>query len=133
MPVSGEKYTKEDGITYYEIKVLAMIKLDFEFFGTCRKHKTGVVKVINNMFERRLYGLLSVRKEDGWLLSTFNLTYKVGWDNICKAIYATYDCYENVEVLIDDKTIEINSKEEILKLEEAGNMTMSWMCKIINA
>ncbi len=77
--------------------------------------------------------LLSVRKEDGWILSTFNLTYKVGWDNICKAIYATYDCYENVEVLIDDKTIEINSKEEILKLEEAGNMTIRGMCKIINA
>ena len=77
--------------------------------------------------------LLDVKKEEGWLLSTFNLTYKVGWNNICKAIYTTYDYYEKVEVLIDDKAVEINSKEDILKLEEAGNMTIRGMCKIINA
>lgn len=75
--------------------------------------------------------LLGVREENSWLTSTFNLTYPVGWDKICKAVSMIYGFYDNVEILVDNKKIDISSKEKILKLEEAGNMTIRGISTII--
>ncbi len=75
--------------------------------------------------------LLGVSEENGWLASTFNLTYAVGWDKICKAVSMIYSYYENAEILIDNEKIDISSKEDILKLEEAGNMTIRGISTII--
>ncbi|MDD3739348.1 MAG: hypothetical protein PHP31_08670 [Lentimicrobiaceae bacterium] len=75
--------------------------------------------------------LLGVTEENGWLASTFNLTYAVGWDKICKAVSMIYSYYENVEILVDNEKMDISSKEEILKLEEAGNMTIRGISTII--
>ena len=77
--------------------------------------------------------LLGVRKENGWLLSTFKLTYGVGWREICNAVSATYDYYDNVEVLVDDKRVNISSKDEILQLEEAGSIIIRGLSKIVEA
>lgn len=75
--------------------------------------------------------LLGVREENGWLASTFNLTYPVGWEKICKAVSMAYGYYDNAEVLVDDKVIDISSAEEILTLEEAGTMTIRGISTII--
>lgn len=75
--------------------------------------------------------LLGVRKENGWLVSTFKLTYGIGWREICNAVSATYDYYDNVEVLVDDKRVNISSKDEILQLEEAGSIIIRGLSKII--
>lgn len=75
--------------------------------------------------------LLGVRKENGWLLSTFKLTYGVGWRKICNAVSATYDYYDKVEVLVDDKRVNISSKDEILQLEEAGSIIIRGLSKIV--
>ena len=75
--------------------------------------------------------LLGVRKENGWLLSTFKLTYGVGWREICNAVSAAYDYYDNVEVLVDDKRVNISSKDEILQLEEAGSIIIRGLSKIV--
>ncbi|AME09818.1 hypothetical protein AXE85_06445 [Gemella sp. oral taxon 928] len=75
--------------------------------------------------------LLGVEKENGWLFAEYRLTYRVGWEHICKAVNLAYDYYDNVEVLVDDKIVSINSKEEVLKLEEAGKMTIRGISKII--
>ena len=75
--------------------------------------------------------LLGVREENGWLMSTFNLTYVVGWDKICKAVSIAYTYYDGVEILVDDRNIDVSSKEEVLKLDEAGKMTIRGMSKII--
>ena len=75
--------------------------------------------------------LLGVRKENGWLLSTFKLTYGVGWREISKAVSATYDYYDKVEVLVDDKRVNISSKDEILQLEEAGSIIIRGLSKIV--
>ena len=64
--------------------------------------------------------LLGVRKENGWLLSTFKLTYGVGWREICNAVSATYD-----------KRVNISSKDEILQLEEAGSIIIRGLSKIV--
>ncbi len=75
--------------------------------------------------------LLGVREENGWLASTFNLTYPVGWEKICKAVSMAYGYYDNVEVLVDEQVIDISSAEEILTLEEAGTMTIRGISTII--
>ncbi|MGI6607659.1 MAG: hypothetical protein ACOX1F_01585 [Erysipelotrichaceae bacterium] len=75
--------------------------------------------------------LLEVKEEKGWLLSTFNLTYAASWENICMAVSRVYDYYDNVEVLADDKMINIDNKDDILKLEEKGKMTIRGTSRII--
>ena len=75
--------------------------------------------------------LLGVKKENGWLFAEYRLTYRVGWDHICKGVKLAYDYYDNVEVLVDDKIVNINSKEQVMELEEAGNMTIRGISKII--
>lgn len=75
--------------------------------------------------------LLGVKKENDWLLAEYSLTYKVGWENICKAVSLAYEYYENVEILVDNNKVNINSKEEILQLDEARAMTIRGVSKII--
>ena len=75
--------------------------------------------------------LLGVEKENGWLLAEYSLTYRVDWEHICKGVKLAYDYYENVEVLVDDKIVNINSKEQVMDLKEAGKMTIRGMSKII--
>ena len=75
--------------------------------------------------------LLGVKKENDWLLAEYNLTYKVGWENICKAVSLAYEYYDNVEILVDNNKVNINSKEEILQLDEARTMTIRGVSKII--
>ena len=75
--------------------------------------------------------LLGVEKENGWLFAEYSLTYRVDWEYICKGVKLAYDYYENVEVLVDDKIVNINSKEQVIELEEAGKMTIRGISKII--
>ena len=75
--------------------------------------------------------LLGVEKENGWLLAEYSLTYRVDWKHICKGVKLAYDYYENVEVLVDDKIVNINSKEQVMDLVEAGKMTIRGISKII--
>lgn len=75
--------------------------------------------------------LLGVKKENDWLLAEYSLTYKVGWENICKAVSLAYEYYDNVEILVDNNKVNINSKEEILQLDEARAMTIRGVSKII--
>lgn len=75
--------------------------------------------------------LLGVKKENDWLLAEYNLTYKVSWDNICNAVSLVYEYYDNVEILVDNNKLNINSKEEILQLDEARAMTIRGVSKIV--
>lgn len=75
--------------------------------------------------------LIDVQEENGWLLSRWNLTYRIGWEHICKAAYSVYDFYVTPEILVDGKTTGISNKESILKLEESGNLVIRGMSTII--
>ena len=66
---------------------------------------------------------------DGYLQNI--LTYRVGWEHICRGVELAYDYYDNVEVLVGDKIVNINSKEQVMDLEEAGKMTIRGISKII--
>ena len=75
--------------------------------------------------------LIGVKEENGWLLSRWNLTYKVGWENICKAACAIFDYYDGLEILVDGEAAEVSSKEDVLHLDEARDLVIRGMSRII--
>lgn len=75
--------------------------------------------------------LLAVNEDKGWLLSSWNLTYAVGWEQICKAADFMFDYYDSLEILVDNKRINVSSKGDIIKLKEAGSMTVRGLSKIL--
>ncbi len=75
--------------------------------------------------------LIGVKEDRGWLISRWNLTYSVGWEHICKAAYSVYDFYGQPELLVDGKQIEIKNKDDILNIEEGGNLVIRGMSSII--
>lgn len=77
--------------------------------------------------------LITVNEDKGWLLSRWNLTYAAGWEQICKAAHLMFDYYDNLEILIDNKKIKVSSKADIIKLTEAGSMTVRGFSKILEA
>jgi hypothetical protein len=75
--------------------------------------------------------LMGVRDENGWLASTFNLTYPASWEKICKAVNRTYEFFEDTEILVDGVVRDVDSKDDILNFAEAGSMTIRGMSTII--
>ncbi len=75
--------------------------------------------------------LVGVKESGGWLMSRWNLTYRVGWEHICKVVHSVYEFYSQPEVLTDNRLAVIDKKEDILKLDERGSMTIRGMSSII--
>ena len=75
--------------------------------------------------------LIGTKENEGWILSRWNLTYRVGWEHICKAVNSVYEFYTNPEVLVEDKVVAINAKEDIFSLAEGGGLTIRGISTII--
>lgn len=75
--------------------------------------------------------LIGVREENGWLTSRWQLTYCAGWEQIKKAVFAAFDCYSDGEILIDGKPAGAKTKEEVMGLEERGNLVLRGMSEIV--
>ncbi len=76
--------------------------------------------------------LVGVKESGGWLISRWNLTYRVGWEHICKAVRTVFEFYNQPEVLTDKMPVTAYKKEDLLKLDEKGSMTIRGMSTIIN-
>lgn len=77
--------------------------------------------------------LVGVREEAGWLTSSWNLTYRVGWERICKAVSAVYDSFNGAEVLVDGKMVNVAGKDAILQLPESRNLIIRGNSTIIKS
>ncbi len=77
--------------------------------------------------------LVGVKEDNGWITSRWHLTYRVGWEQICKGVSAVYEYYDQPEVVIGDRLKQISCKEDVLKLGEAGSLTIRGFSKIIKA
>ncbi|MFR4996644.1 hypothetical protein [Clostridium paraputrificum] len=75
--------------------------------------------------------LIGVKEENGWLLSRWNLTYRVGWELICKATHSVFEYYKNLEILVDDKPICILTKDDIFKMKEGSSLTIRGLSLIL--
>ena len=63
-------------------------------------------------------------EDDGWLLSTFNLTFRASWEMMLQGVYEAWHYFANVEILVDRKPIEIETPEDILKIPENWNISI---------
>lgn len=75
--------------------------------------------------------LVDVRKEGSWLVSTWRLTYKVGWEQICKAVHMMYSFYHDAEILVDGNPVAVARKEDLMALDEAARLIIRGTSDII--
>ncbi|MBR0385533.1 MAG: hypothetical protein IJI05_03200 [Erysipelotrichaceae bacterium] len=79
--------------------------------------------------------LADVEKRDDWLYSEWILTYRAGWDQICKAAQLLYGTINRPEVRTGDVDNsleqEISNADDILSLAESGLLTIRGMSEII--
>ena len=84
-----------------------------------------------------LLGVEKVGEEHFWLYSAWRLTYRVGWDNICRAVSLIYQYTEKPELFAGDaggeREFTVNDAKEILDLEEMGYLTIRGTSKMLHA
>ena len=77
--------------------------------------------------------LVGEHEEDGWIRSTFNLTYRVAWEQLLLAVYGAYRFFSDPEVLVDGKPVEIGDPAEILTIAEDRNIMLRGISTVITA
>lgn len=76
--------------------------------------------------------LIGTKENEGWILSRWNLTYRVGWEHICKAVNSVYEFYTNSEILVEDKVVAINTKEDIFAVADYEKFNKS-LCQYLDS
>lgn len=76
--------------------------------------------------------LIDVKEEGAWLFSRWNLTYRIGWEHILRAAYSVFDYYNSIEILVDNKQISIDKKEDVFEIEEASSLIFRGVSTIIH-
>ncbi len=61
-------------------------------------------------------------EEGGWLKSTFTLTNRVSWEMMLRAVYAAFEYFADITIFVDDHSIKLKSREDVLSIPEAGNI-----------
>jgi hypothetical protein len=61
-------------------------------------------------------------EEGGWLLSTFTLTNRVSWEMMLQAVYAAFEYFADITIFVDDHSIKLKSREDVLSIPEARNI-----------
>ena len=61
-------------------------------------------------------------EEGGWLKSTFTLTNRVSWEMMLQAGYAAFEYFADITIFVDDHSIKLESREDVLSIPEAGNI-----------
>ena len=79
--------------------------------------------------------LLGVEKDGNWLYSEWNLTYRVGWENICRAAALIYQYTDEPEILVGDadvsRSVTVGNENDVLSLDECGRLTIRGVSRII--
>lgn len=76
--------------------------------------------------------LMDVKEVNGWLSSSWRLTYGIGWKQMLKGVHAQYEYLENIEILVDDTAIHLDHKEELYNIEEASSLTIRGLSTILH-
>ena len=61
-------------------------------------------------------------EDGGWLLSTFTLTNRVSWEMMLQAVYAAFEYFADITIFVDDHSIKLESREDVLSIPEARNI-----------
>lgn len=77
--------------------------------------------------------LVGQHEEDGWIRSTFNLTYRVAWEQLLLAVYGAYRYFSDPEVLVDGDPVDIADPTDILSIAENRNIMLRGISTVITA
>lgn len=61
-------------------------------------------------------------EDGGWLLSTFTLTNRVSWEMMLQAVYAAFEYFADITIFVEDHSIKLESREDVLSIPEARNI-----------
>lgn len=61
-------------------------------------------------------------EDGGWLLSTFTLTNRVSWEMMLQAVYAAFEYFADITIFVDDHSIKLKSREDVLSIPEARSI-----------
>lgn len=61
-------------------------------------------------------------EDGGWLLSTFTLTNRVSWEMMLQAVYAAFECFADITIFVDDQSVELESRADVLSIPEARSI-----------
>ena len=75
--------------------------------------------------------LVQLKNDNGWTQSQWELTYRVSWEQILKGIAYAYEYYDGFEIMVDNKPVAIEKKEDIENIPEAGNICFRGMSKVL--
>ena len=71
-------------------------------------------------------------EQDGWIHSSWELTYPTGWDGILKAAETIHEYYTGCEVLADGSLAPLRTAKDIASIPEVGNLTVRGVSTILN-
>ncbi len=77
--------------------------------------------------------LVGQHEEEGWIRSTFNLTYRVAWEQLLLAVYGAYRYFSDPEVLVDGEPVDIADPTDILSIAENRNIMLRGISTVITA
>ena len=60
--------------------------------------------------------LVAENENNGWIRSTFNLTYRVSWPQLLLAVHGVIPYFANPQVLVDDAQVPISRQTDILSI-----------------
>ena len=71
------------------------------------------------------------REDRGWRKSTFTLTNRVSWEMLLQAVYAAFEYFADITIFVDDHSIKLESREDVLSIPEAGNIGIGGECVVV--
>lgn len=74
--------------------------------------------------------LVDFKEEDGWIKSSYDLTYKVSWERILKSVNVLFDFFDQTEIIVDNNILNI-SKDDILNIAESSKIIIRGASKIL--
>ncbi len=75
--------------------------------------------------------LIGVKEENSWIMSRWELTYRVAWDSLLKGVASAYEYYSAPEILAGDKPVTVKNKKDILKIREDRTLVIRGLSKIL--
>jgi hypothetical protein len=83
----------------------------------------------------KLLGVEKTEQGRTWLYSEWCLTYRVGWDHICRAASLIYEYTSDPEIIVGDAygetEVTVKESREITGLEESGWLSIRGSSEII--
>ena len=71
------------------------------------------------------------REDRGWLKSTFTLTNRVSWEMLLQAVYAAFEYFADITIFVDDHSVKLESREDVLSIPEARNIGIGGECVVV--